>query len=79
MQGLCDSIRDDGPSMQRFLRAVAATHTLTELLLAVWPLACTLALHLVESVLAERAQRLTPWPPYPACGAPLRRQYAPFR
>jgi hypothetical protein len=79
MRGLCDSIRDDDPSMQRFLRAVAATHTLTELLLAVWPLACTLALHLVESVLAERAQRLTPWPPYPACGAPLRRQYAPFR
>jgi hypothetical protein len=71
---LNDSIRDDDPSLQRLLRAVEETHTLTALLLAVWPLARTLAIHIVESVLAARAQAPTCWPPCPTCGTPLRRK-----
>jgi hypothetical protein len=68
---LIDSIRDDDPSWQRLLRAVEEAQTLTELLLAVWPLARLMAIHLIESVLAERAQRPTSWPRCPACGALL--------
>ena len=63
MRCLNDSIRYDDPSWQRWLSAVEETHTLTALLLAVWPLACTLAIHIVASVLAARAQALTCWPP----------------
>jgi hypothetical protein len=59
---LIDSIRDDDPSWQRLLSAVAEAYTLTELLLAAWPLACMVVVHLVESVLAERARRPTSWP-----------------
>ena len=69
---LNDSIRYDDPSLQRLLRAVEETHTLTARLLAVWPLARTLARHLVESVLAARAQAPTCWPPCRTCGTPLR-------
>ena len=69
---LNDSIRYDDPSLQRLLSAVEETHTLTALLLAVWPLARTLAIHIVESVLAARAQAPTCWPPCPTCGTPLR-------
>ena len=68
---LLDRIRDDDPSWQQLLRAVEEAPTLTELLLAVWPLARLMAIHLVESVLAERAQRPTSWPRCPACGALL--------
>jgi hypothetical protein len=68
---LIDSIRYDDPALQRLLSAVEEAHTLTELLLAVWPLARTLAVHIVESVLAERARRPTFWPRCPACGALL--------
>jgi hypothetical protein len=71
---LNDSIRDDDPSLQRLLSAVEETHTLTALRLAVWPLARTLALHLVESVRAARAQDPTCWPPCPPWGTPLRSQ-----
>lgn len=66
---LIDSIRYDDPALQRLLSAVEEAHTLTELLLAVWPLARILAVHIVESVLAERARRPTFWPRCPACGA----------
>jgi hypothetical protein len=66
---LLDSIRDDDPSLQRLLSAVEEAQTLTELLLAVWPLARVLAVHIVESVLAERALSPTCWPRCPACGA----------
>ena len=69
---LNNSICDDDPSVQRLLSAVEGTQTLPELLLAVWPLARVLALRIVASVPAERARRLTPWPPCPACGTPLR-------
>ena len=69
---LSDSIRDDDPSLQRLLSVVEESHTLTELLLAVWPLARALAMHIVDAVLAERARRPTFWPPCPACGTPLR-------
>jgi hypothetical protein len=68
---LIDSIRDDDPSLQRWLSAVEEAQTLTELLLAVWPLTRMMAIHLVESVLAERAHRPTSWPRCPACGALL--------
>jgi hypothetical protein len=37
------------------------------LLLAVWPLAHTLAIYIAESVLAERARSPTCWPPCPTC------------
>ena len=69
---LNDSIRYDDPALQRLLSAVEETHTLTALRLAVWPLARTLARHIVASVLAARAQATTGWPPCPTCGAPLR-------
>jgi hypothetical protein len=69
---LHDSIRYDDPSVQRLLRAVEETHTLTALLLAVWSLARVLAIHLVEAVLAERAQHPTLWPRCPQCGARFR-------
>ena len=71
---LNDSIRYDDPSLQRLLSAVEETHTLTARLLAVWPLARTLARPIVESVLAARAQAPTCWPPCPTCGTPLRSQ-----
>lgn len=69
---LSDSIRDDDPAVQRLLRMIEEAHTLTALILAVWPLARVLALHLIEYVLAERAQQPTAWPPCPTCGTSLR-------
>ena len=69
---LSDSIRHDDPSMQQLLSTIEEAQTLTQLLLAVWPLARVLALHIVEYVLAERAQRPLPWPPCPTCGTSLR-------
>jgi hypothetical protein len=66
---LSDSIRDDDPSLQRLWNVVVETQTLTELLMAVWPLARLVTLHIVEAVLAERARRPTFWPRCPACGA----------
>jgi hypothetical protein len=71
---LSDSIRDDDPSVQRLLCMVEEAHTLTALVLAVWSLARVLAIHLVASVLAERARRPTSWPRCPQCGAGLRSQ-----
>src|SRR5437867_10637607 len=69
---LHDSIRYDDPSLQRLLNAAEETRTLTALRLAVWPLARTLAIPIVASVLAARAQAPTCWPPCPTCGTPLR-------
>ena len=69
---LSDSIRDDDPCVQRLLCTVEEAHTLTALILAAWSLARVLAIHLVESVLAERARRPTSWPRCPQCGACLR-------
>lgn len=66
---LSDIIRDNEPSLQPLLCAVEEAPTLTALLVAVWPLARVLAIHVVESVLAERARRPTSWPPCPVCGA----------
>ena len=68
---LTDIIRDHEPSLQPLLRAVEEAPTLTALLVAVWPLARLLAIHVVESVLAERARRPTSWPPCPVCGVCL--------
>lgn len=65
---LSDSRRDDDPLLQRLFNAVVETQTLMELLMAVWPLARLLTLHLVEAVLAERARRPPFWPCCPACG-----------
>ena len=61
------------------LSAVEAAQTLTELLLAVWPLAHVLVLHIVESVLAHRALRPTLWPHCPACGAWLEQYLCQLR
>src|SRR5258706_2267511 len=69
---LSDSIRYDDPAVQRLFRTIEAAPTLTQLILAVWPLARVLALHIVEYVLAERAQRPIAWPPCPRCGTALR-------
>ena len=69
---LHDSIRDDDPDVQRLLRAMEASPSLTALLLVAWQVARILAVHLVEAVLAERARRPTAWPPCSACGASLR-------
>jgi hypothetical protein len=71
---LSDSIRYDDPCVQQLLKTIEEAQTLAQLILAVWPLARVLALHVVESVLAERAQRPLAWPPCPTCGAPLRRK-----
>ncbi len=69
MRGLMDSIRQEEPAVQRLLHAVDAAHTRTESILAVWPLARVLAMHLVEAVLAARALSPTFWPRCPTCGA----------
>ena len=69
---LHDSIRDDDPSVQCLLRAVAQAPSLTALILATWQVARVLAVHLIETVLAERARPPTTWPPCPACGTTLR-------
>ena len=69
---LSDSIRHDDPAGQQVLSTIEEAQTLTQLILAVWPFARVLALHIVEYVLAERAQRPRPWPPCPPCGTSLR-------
>jgi hypothetical protein len=69
---LSDSIRHDDPCVQRLLHGVDQAQTLTQLILAVWPLARVLAIHIIESVLAERALSPTFWPRCPTCGAFLR-------
>ena len=69
---LHDSIRHDDPAVQRLLRAVEDAQTLTALILAAWQVARVLTVHLIETVLAERARRPTVWPPCPACGGALR-------
>jgi hypothetical protein len=69
---LIDSIRQDEPAVQRLLWAVDEAHTLTEIILAVWPLARVLAIHIVEAILAERALSPTFWPRCPTCGVFLR-------
>src|ERR687886_1396797 len=69
---LSDSIRHDDPCVQQLLKTIEEAQTLAQLIMAVWPLARVLALHVVEYVLAERAQRPLAWPPCPTCGAPLR-------
>jgi len=54
---LSDSIRHDDPVVQQLLSTIEEAQTLTQLILAVWPLARVLALHLIAFVLAERAQQ----------------------
>jgi hypothetical protein len=71
---LSDSIRYDEPCGQPLLRRIEAAPTRAQLMLAVWPVARVLALHVVEYVLAERAQRPRAWPPCPSCRVPLRRK-----
>jgi hypothetical protein len=67
---LHDSIRYDDPAVQQWLSRIEEAPTLTQLILVVWPLARVLALHIIEYVLAERAQQPTAWPPCPTCGTP---------
>ena len=69
---LSDSIRHDDPAVQPLLSTIEAAQTLTQLILAVWPLARVLALPIIEYVLAERAPRPVAWPPCPRCGTTLR-------
>jgi hypothetical protein len=69
---LSDNIRHDDPCVQQLLRTIEEAQTLAQLILAVWPFARVLALHVVAYGLAERAQRPRAWPPCPSCGVPLR-------
>ena len=69
---LSDSIRHDDPAVQPLLSTIEKAQTLAQLIFAVWPLARVLALHILEHVLAERAQRPVAWPPCPCCGSALR-------
>jgi len=69
---LSDSIRHDDPSVQQWLNMIEKVQTLAQLIMAVGPLARVLAQHIVEYVLAERAQRPIVWPPCPTCGTVLR-------
>ena len=62
---LYDNIRYDDPSAQRLLSAAEEARTRTALILAAWPLARVLAIHIVEAVLAERARH--PAERGPAC------------
>jgi hypothetical protein len=71
---LSDSIRHDDPAVQPLLSTIEKAQTLAQLIIAVWPLARVLALHIIEHVLAERAQRPVTWPPCPCCGSALRRK-----
>jgi hypothetical protein len=59
-------------TVQQLLHMIEKAQTLTQLIMAVWPLARVLAQHIVEYVLAERAQRPIVWPPCPTCGTVLR-------
>jgi hypothetical protein len=52
---LRDSIRHDDPAVQQLLSTIEEARTLTQLILAVWPLARVLAQHLVEYGLAAAA------------------------
>jgi len=75
---LSDSIRHDDPAVQPLLSTIEQAQTLAQLILAVWPFARVLALHIIAYVLAERAQRPVAWPPCPCCGRALRSQgFAP--
>jgi hypothetical protein len=58
--------------VQYLLRAVEQAPSLTALVLATWQVARVLAMHLIETVLAERARQPPTWPPCPACGTTLR-------
>jgi hypothetical protein len=71
---LSDRIHADNPCVQRVLCTLEEARTLPALVLAAWSLARVLASHLVEAVLAERAQRPTSWPGCPPCGACMRSQ-----
>jgi hypothetical protein len=62
---LSDSIRHDDPSMQQLLNTIEKAQTLTQLILAVWPLARVLARHIVEYVLAEPCPAAGPLAPLP--------------
>jgi hypothetical protein len=69
---LHDSRRDDDPSVQRLLHAVADAYSLTVFILAAWQVARRLTVRLVAAVLAERAHRPCAWPRGPVCGVSLR-------
>ncbi len=74
MLGLPDSIRHNEPAVQRLLSAGEDAHALPECILAAWPVARVLTVHLVEAVRAARARHPTLWPRGPQCGACCRSQ-----
>ena len=45
---LSDSIRHDDPAVQPLLHTIEKAQTLAQLIIAVWPLARVLALHITE-------------------------------
>ena len=71
---LSDSIGHNDLYVQSELGRVEQAQTLTALLLAAWSLARVVVINVVESVLHERAQRPTSWPPCPVCGQRLHSQ-----
>ena len=62
---LSDSRRHDDPSVQQLLHTIEEAHTLSPLIVAVWPLARVLARHIVEYVLAELCPAAGPLAPLP--------------
>jgi hypothetical protein len=68
------SIRQEEPAGHRLLPAVDEAHTLTAILLAVWPLARVLAMPIGAAGRAERALSPPCWPRCPTGGACLRRK-----
>ena len=65
------ALRQIDPAWNELINAVEQASTLPLIVLAAWQLARRLTLALVESVLVQRAQRPTSWPPCPKCGATL--------
>ena len=66
-----NALRQIDPAWNELINAVEQAVSLPLIVLAAWQLARRLTLALVESVLAQRAQQPTSWPPCPKCGATL--------
>ena len=67
---LSDSIRHDDPAVQRLLRTIEEAHTLTQLILAVWPLARVLPTTSSKTCSPNVPSGRSAWPPCPQCGGP---------
>ena len=71
MSCLIDTIREASPEWQTQVEELENAATLALLIMAAWQLARTLAVGLVEEILAERSQAKTEWELCPKCGKRL--------